>query len=116
MLLVFVEDLVVIDVDPEDPVAQTHEFRFDAERVPDCSRQTGGSRQVVSNAAVLDLHVHRVLTSPGHSSTHHSASSYHAWLRNRRYLAEPVTEQTVVSQTTHGANLAPELGSIEADR
>jgi len=52
------EDLRVVDADDEDAAAAADQLRFDAELLPDLSRQTGGSGQVVSNAAVVDSYVH----------------------------------------------------------
>ena len=52
------EDALAIDGDDEDPAAAAHDFAFNAELPLDLGRQTGGSRKVVSNAAVVDSNVH----------------------------------------------------------
>ena len=61
-LVVLGEDLLGVDGDDEDAAAAADELRLDAELFPDFSRQTGGSREVVSNAAVIDPYVHIVFT------------------------------------------------------
>jgi len=62
-LLFLGEDLLAVGVYFEDPAAAANDLAFDAELFPDFSRQTGGSREVVSNAAVIDPNVH-VLKPP----------------------------------------------------
>jgi hypothetical protein len=57
--LVFREDLPVPGCHVEDAAARFDERRLDSELLPDLGRQTGGSRVVVSDAAVFDLYVHR---------------------------------------------------------
>jgi hypothetical protein len=52
------EDLLVVDGDDEDAAAAAHELRVESELFLDLSRQTGGSRKVVSDAAVVDSYVH----------------------------------------------------------
>jgi len=54
----FIEDLPVVDGDDEDAAAAADDLAVEAELFPDFSRQTGGSREVVSNAAVIDSNVH----------------------------------------------------------
>ena len=44
-----------------DVAAAAHDLAVEAELLLDFSRQTGGSRKVVSNAAVVDPDVHRDL-------------------------------------------------------
>jgi hypothetical protein len=56
------EDLLVIDADDEDAAAAADELRLEAELLPDLRRQTGGAREVVSDAAVVDAYVHSVFT------------------------------------------------------
>ena len=50
----FREDPLAVDGDVEDPAAAAHEMALDAQLFLDLSRQTGGSRKIVSNAAVID--------------------------------------------------------------
>jgi hypothetical protein len=52
------EDLLVVHGDDEDPAAAADELRLEAELLFDFSRQTGGSREVVSDAAVVDAYFH----------------------------------------------------------
>src|SRR5829696_5212061 len=52
------EDLLVVDADDEDAAAAADELRLDAELLPDLRRQTGGSGEVVSDAAVIDAYLH----------------------------------------------------------
>jgi hypothetical protein len=59
-------DLLAVGVDVEDPAATLDELRLDSRFTPDEIRQTGGSRQVVSLAAVLNGHLHG---SPPRSGT-----------------------------------------------
>jgi hypothetical protein len=55
------EDPLVVDGDDEDAAAAADDLRVDAQLSLDLSRQTGGSGEVVSNAAVIDSDVHRNL-------------------------------------------------------
>jgi hypothetical protein len=52
------EDLLTVDADVEDAAAAADELTVDTEFTLDLSRQTGGSGEVVSNAAVVDSDVH----------------------------------------------------------
>jgi len=52
------EDLLVVHGHDEDAAAAANELTVDTELFLDFSRQTGGSRKVVSNAAVVDPNVH----------------------------------------------------------
>jgi hypothetical protein len=54
----FRENLLVVDADDEDAAAAADDLALDAEFAFDLSRQTGGSREVVSNSAVVDSYVH----------------------------------------------------------
>lgn len=56
--LVLREDLPVIRCNVEDAVSPFDQLRLHAELVPDCGRQTGGSRKVVSNDAIFDCQMH----------------------------------------------------------
>ena len=56
--VVFGEDFLAVDRDDEDAAASPDDLRFDAQFFFDLSRQTGGSGEVVSNAAVVDSNVH----------------------------------------------------------
>jgi hypothetical protein len=55
---VFGEEALVVDGDDEDPAASANDLAVDAEFAFDLSRQTGGSGEIVSNAAVVDSYVH----------------------------------------------------------
>jgi len=57
-LLLLGEDGVPVDADDEDPSASADDLAVDPELPFDFSRQTGGSRQVVSNAAIVDSNMH----------------------------------------------------------
>src|SRR5438270_6873286 len=57
---VLVEEQLIVRRHFEDPAAAAHDLAVDAELFLDLSRQTGGSREVVSNAAVIDSNVHGV--------------------------------------------------------
>jgi hypothetical protein len=59
----FRENLVPIDGDDEDSSATADDLAVDAEFSFDLSRQTGGSGEIVSNAAVVDSNVHVVVAS-----------------------------------------------------
>jgi hypothetical protein len=52
------EDGLPVDADDEDAAASANDLTVDPELPFDFSRQTGGSRQVVSNAAIVDSNVH----------------------------------------------------------
>lgn len=52
------KDPLIIRGDEEDPAAAAHDLAVDSELFLDLSRQTGGSGEVVSNAAVVDANVH----------------------------------------------------------
>jgi hypothetical protein len=52
------EDGFAVDRDDEDSSAAADDFAVDPEFPFDLSRQTGGSWEVVSNAAVVDSNVH----------------------------------------------------------
>jgi hypothetical protein len=52
------EDGFPVDADDEDPAASADDLAVDPELPFDFSRQTGGSRQVVSNAAIVDSNMH----------------------------------------------------------
>jgi hypothetical protein len=52
------EDGFVVDRDNEDSSAAADDFAVDPEFPFDLSRQTGGSWEVVSNAAVVDSNMH----------------------------------------------------------
>ena len=75
-------DLGAVDVDVEDPARTLDQFGLDLERLLQCVRQTGGSGQVVSLAAVLDADLHRLCClistwhrfSTGESLCHSSVS------------------------------------------
>jgi len=54
------EDDFAVDRDDEDSSAAADDFAVDPEFPFDLSRQTGGSWEVVSNAAVVDSNVHWV--------------------------------------------------------
>jgi hypothetical protein len=54
----FREDHLPIDGDDEDSAAAADDLAVDVELSFDLSRQTGGSGEVVSNAAVVDSYVH----------------------------------------------------------
>ena len=56
------EDRLAVDADDEDAAAAADELTVDAELLLQRGRQTGGPGKVVSNAAVVDANVHRVLT------------------------------------------------------
>jgi hypothetical protein len=55
---VFGEDALVVDGHVEDAAASANDLAVDPELLLDLSRQTGGSGQVVSDAAVVDPDVH----------------------------------------------------------
>ena len=59
----FAPDLCAVDVHIEDPTGAFDQLRLDLELLPDRIRQTGGCRQIVSFAAVLDCDVHTRLHS-----------------------------------------------------
>jgi hypothetical protein len=59
-LLVLREEARVVDGNDEDPAAAADDLAVDAEFAFDLSRQTGGSGEIVSNAAVVDSNVHIV--------------------------------------------------------
>jgi hypothetical protein len=52
------EDLLVVHADHEDAAAAADELRLDPQLLLDLSRQTGGSREVVSDPAVVDTYLH----------------------------------------------------------
>ena len=52
------KDALSVDADDEDPAAAADDLAVDAEFAFYLSRQTGGSREVVSNAAVVDSNMH----------------------------------------------------------
>jgi hypothetical protein len=52
------EDDFAVDRDDEDSAAAADDFAVDPEFALDLSRQTGGSWEVVSNAAVVDSNMH----------------------------------------------------------
>jgi hypothetical protein len=52
------EDGFTVDRDDEDSAAAADDFAVDSEFPFDLSRQTGGSWEVVSNAAVVDSNMH----------------------------------------------------------
>jgi hypothetical protein len=52
------EDAFVVRGDVEDAAAPTNDLGVDAQLFLDLSRQTGGSRKIVSDAAVIDSNVH----------------------------------------------------------
>jgi len=54
------EEALLVDRDVEDPAAATHELTFDAELFLDLSRQTGGSGEIVSDAAIIDPNLHDI--------------------------------------------------------
>ncbi len=54
-------DEFAVHRDVEDALAAFDEFGFDAPSLPDCRRQTGGVRKVVSNDAVSDRDLHHRL-------------------------------------------------------
>lgn len=60
-LIALREDLLPVDGDDEDPAAAADDLTVDAEFSFDLSRQTGGSGEIVSNAAVIDSNVHVVV-------------------------------------------------------
>src|SRR5437016_5168887 len=53
-LVVLGEDLLPVDADDEDAAAAAHDLTVQAELFLQRGRQTGGSRKVVSNAAIVD--------------------------------------------------------------
>jgi hypothetical protein len=53
-------DPAAVHFDVEDPAPARNQFGFNAFRVPDRIRQTGGFGQVVSLCAVCDADLHRV--------------------------------------------------------
>ena len=57
-LIVFREDALVVDSDVEDAAASAHDLTVDSQFLLDLGRQTGGPRQIVSDAAVVDSYVH----------------------------------------------------------
>src|SRR5205807_3772836 len=57
-LVVLGEDLLPVDADDEDAAAAAHDLTVQAELFLQRGRQTGGSRKVVSNAAIVDANVH----------------------------------------------------------
>jgi hypothetical protein len=52
------EHLLTVGSDEKDPAAPPLDLALDSELVLDRSRQTGGPREVISNAAVVDADVH----------------------------------------------------------
>src|SRR6266851_1474720 len=52
------ENPLAVDGDVENPAAAAHELAVDSELFFDFSRQTGGSRKVVSNAAIINANIH----------------------------------------------------------
>ena len=58
IFLGFRENPGAVDGDDEDAAAAAGQFRGETELVFDCSRQTGGLRKVVSNAAIFDSDLH----------------------------------------------------------
>ena len=54
---------MIVDGHDEDAAAAADELTVDSELFLDFSRQTGGSREVVSNAAVVDPNVHDFQTA-----------------------------------------------------
>jgi hypothetical protein len=60
-LIAFRENLLLIHADDEDSSAAADNLAVDAEFAFDLSRQTGGSGEIVSNAAVVDSNVHVVV-------------------------------------------------------
>jgi hypothetical protein len=57
-LVMLGEDFLVAERDVEDPSAAADDRRIDIELLLDLGRQTGGSGQEVSNAAVFDRDLH----------------------------------------------------------
>src|SRR5260370_42078288 len=87
----------------EAAAAAAHELAVDAELLLDFSRQTGGSGQVVSNAAIIDTNIHNVLikiavtlSSPPRSFAV-SISVLHAFSRS---LSFSVTTRRISSSGT----------------
>jgi hypothetical protein len=60
----FREEGLIADADDEDAAAAADELTIEAEAVFDGGRQTGGPREVVSNAAVIDSNGHGFWRSP----------------------------------------------------
>ena len=56
--VVFAEEKLIVGGHLENAAAAAYELAVDAELFLDFSRQTGGSRKVVSNAAVIDSDLH----------------------------------------------------------
>src|SRR5205823_10132112 len=67
-LVVLGENALAVDSDVEDAAAAADDLRLDAELFLDLSRQTGGSREVVSNAAVINSYLHSWQRSEEHTS------------------------------------------------
>jgi hypothetical protein len=59
-LVSFREDRLSVDRDDEDSSAAADDFAVDRKLSFDLSRQTGGSWEIVSNAAVVDSNVHEI--------------------------------------------------------
>jgi hypothetical protein len=57
-LLFLREDDLAVDRDDEDTSAAADDFAVDPEFPFDLSRQTGGSWEIVSNAAIVDSNMH----------------------------------------------------------
>lgn len=52
------EKHLIVRTDDKDAAAAAHQFALDPERLLDLGRQTGSSRKVISNAAIVDTNVH----------------------------------------------------------
>jgi hypothetical protein len=58
------EDHLIPDADVEDPSAAADDLWLDVEFLPDLDRQTGGSGEVVSNAAIFNRDLQRPSSVP----------------------------------------------------